>query len=109
MKKIALLSVFLLSGCAASRGFLVGAFGGIPTVDEAIHKEYDPDSLHTNLKVFGHQGMIISTSYVLWPLAAAYGGVSGIYGAYQFWKWRHHQAWAYIIRSEDYPATIKLK
>ena len=89
-KKISCLLVvaaIALSGCAGARGALVGVMGGIPLVDEYTHNDVDPNSMHTNLKEFGHQSAMIATVYVLWPLAAAYGGVSAVYGAYQFWKY----------------------
>jgi hypothetical protein len=76
----------LLSGCAASKGFLAGAAGGVPYIDEIRHDEVDPTSTHTILKIFGHQSIILWTSLGFWPVAAAYGSASAIYGAFQFLK-----------------------
>ena len=77
----------LLSGCAISKGFLAGALGGVPYIDEIRHDEARVGSGHTELKVFGHESVIVWLAYgTIWPLAAAYSGASGLYGAYQFWK-----------------------
>lgn len=82
----AVLSLLTLNGCAISKGFLAGAIGGIPYVDECRHDEARHGTAHTELKVFGHQTVVVWASYGLWPLAAAYGSASAVYGAYQFWK-----------------------
>lgn len=89
MKKlIALASIALsLSGCAASKGFLTGVVGGPLAVDEVTHEEGDIKSIHSIAKVGTHQALMISTAFVLWPLAASYGLSSGIYGAYEFIKY----------------------
>lgn len=101
MNKI-LVSAFLalfLSGCAAERGFITGSLSGPAAVDEAIHGEFDPTYVETNLKVWTHRGILIGTGVVLWPLAAAYGGASGIYGAYKYHKhFKNEKEWRVIFR-----------
>lgn len=73
-----------LSSCAPVRGALAGAVGGVPYVDEVRHKEAEPGAIHSELKVLGHDVVVVCLAYGLWPLAVAYGGASAIYGAYQF-------------------------
>jgi len=73
-----------LTGCAASRGFWTGAMGGPQVVDMFVHDEVNIEEPEVHLKLTAHQALLASTAFVLWPLAAAYGGASGIYGAYQF-------------------------
>ncbi len=76
-----------LNGCAASKGFLAGAVGGVPYIDEVRHGEVSATEFPTSLKVFGHETILISMAYApLWPLAVVYGVASGSYGAYHFWK-----------------------
>lgn len=84
-----------LMGCAAVKGALAGITGGAPYVDEIVHDEIDPTSFHTNLKLFGHQAVILVGSLAFWPLAAAYGGASCIYGTYRF------------ISADDTPKPLK--
>jgi hypothetical protein len=91
MKRILFSTVlaFALTGCAASRGFVTGMFSGPGVVDEAVnykHKVVDTASAEFNGKMWTHRAILISTGLVLWPFAAAYGGASGVYGAYKYDK-----------------------
>ena len=102
--------MLILSGCAAAKGFLAGAVGGVPYVDEVRHGEVQPGSGHTELKVFGHQSVVVWAAYGLWPLAAAYGSASALYGAYQFWKYdRDHLKSAAERTDEQRKNTEKIQ
>jgi len=79
-----LLVVVLLSGCASARGFWIGAAGGPLAVDEYVHDEVKIMEPEIHVKVAVHQGILISTAFVLWPFSAAYAGASGLYGVYKF-------------------------
>lgn len=80
------LVVALLSGCAASRGFLAGTLGGPQYVDECINGKAVSGSAHTELKAASYQTLMIVTSWSAWPVSVTAAGLSGIYGSYQFWK-----------------------
>ena len=75
-----------VSGCVATRGFMTGVTGGPMIIDEIRHGEFDTKTAHTAGKSFAHMAGILTTIPVLWPLSAAYGTASGLYGAYHFWK-----------------------
>lgn len=84
MKLLSILLVIgMLSGCAASRGFYAGVTGGPLAVDEAVYDDIGY-GVETHLKSLSHKGLLISTSLLMWPLAAAYGSASGAYGAWKF-------------------------
>lgn len=85
-KRIIVLMAALLSGCAASRGFVSGTLGGPQYVDEVVTGNAVSGSAHTELKAAGYQTLMIVTAWSIWPVSAAAAGLSGIYGAYQFWK-----------------------
>jgi len=71
---------------AASRGFMAGVVGGPMMVDEYKNEEFQEGSLHSSGKHFAHMTAMITTVPVLWPFTAAYGGASGLYGAYTYWQ-----------------------
>ncbi len=73
-----------LPSCAPAKGALAGTIGGVPYVDEVHHDEAKPGEIHTTLKVLGHDALLIFFAISSWPMAVAYGGVSALYGAYQF-------------------------
>lgn len=82
-----LIGFLVISACAPTRGFIVGALGGPQIVDEEVQRQYNEESIHSSVKAMVHQSLIISTCYVLWPFTAAYGAASGLYGAYEFYKY----------------------
>lgn len=87
MKRVVLcLCAVLLSGCAASRGFVTGMFGGVAVVDEVTRGEAQKGSAHTELKSGAHMVTAATLAAMCWPCSVALVGASGIYGAYQFWK-----------------------
>ena len=98
------LGLLLLQGCAGVRGFTTGALSGTGVVDEVvngtINESYvNTNSVEFNTKMWTHRAILISTSLVLWPFAAAYGGASGLYGAYKFHKYYNEtNEWQVLYR-----------
>ncbi len=72
------------SSCAPIKGALAGTVGGVPYVDEVRHGEAQPGAIHSELKVLGHDLLVVCFAYAIWPVAVGYAGASAIYGAYQF-------------------------
>ena len=68
-------------------------------VDEAVQYEARATSVETNIKIWAHRGLLIGTSLTLWPVAAAYGGASVLYGAYKYNKeLKNVEDWDVLIR-----------